>query len=246
MITPSKDFAEETASRLKLFESVSSDFSDIDKFPLNSKQAIYVVDWQKSRISYHRNLDKILGYSNDEFDLEKILNIAHPEDLHLISKITQGVVNYLSKLDAPISDSNASLYLTYRFQKKDGSYIKLLRQSTLYKASPCGKMISNISLLTDISFLDKTDHIYWDFEAPFVEQKKFKAEIYKEFQSFFTKREIEIIKLIAKNLKNKNIAEKLVISEHTVYTHRKNIYKKSNCHSASELIDFCGKMGILN
>ena len=54
--------------------------------------------------------------------------------------------------------------------------------------------------------------------------------------SFFNKRETEIINLISLSFKSSDIAEKLSISQHTVENHRKNVLKKSNSKSSSELI----------
>jgi two-component system nitrate/nitrite response regulator NarL len=51
-------------------------------------------------------------------------------------------------------------------------------------------------------------------------------------------REREIVKLIAKEYSNKQIAEKLFISERTVETHRKNIFKKTGANSLVGLIKF--------
>jgi two-component system, NarL family, nitrate/nitrite response regulator NarL len=53
-----------------------------------------------------------------------------------------------------------------------------------------------------------------------------------------TQREIEIIGCIAKDWSNKQIAENLFISERTVETHRKNILRKTNTHTALALVDF--------
>ncbi|WP_199609248.1 response regulator transcription factor [Flocculibacter collagenilyticus] len=47
-------------------------------------------------------------------------------------------------------------------------------------------------------------------------------------------REYEIIELIAKGLSNKEIAELLCLSVHTVMTHTKNIFKKLNVKSRYE------------
>lgn len=60
-------------------------------------------------------------------------------------------------------------------------------------------------------------------------------------QSRFTKREIEIISLIAKGLSSKDIGKKLTISHHTVDTHRRKILEKSDCHNAVELTLFAAK-----
>jgi DNA-binding NarL/FixJ family response regulator len=53
-----------------------------------------------------------------------------------------------------------------------------------------------------------------------------------------TQREIEIIALIEKELNNKEIAERLFISERTVETHRKNIFRKTRTSSVIGLIKF--------
>jgi two-component system, NarL family, nitrate/nitrite response regulator NarL len=53
-----------------------------------------------------------------------------------------------------------------------------------------------------------------------------------------TKREIEIIKLLAKDQSNKQIAETLFISVRTVETHRKNILFKTNTNNLLSLLNW--------
>lgn len=53
-----------------------------------------------------------------------------------------------------------------------------------------------------------------------------------------TAREIEIIRLIEKEYNNKQIAEALFISERTVETHRKNIFRKTGAGSLIGLIKY--------
>ncbi len=60
-----------------------------------------------------------------------------------------------------------------------------------------------------------------------------------------TPREIEIVKLISKGLIAKEIASKLNLSPHTIYTHRKKIMKKLNLTSSSELVLYAVNAGIL-
>lgn len=53
-----------------------------------------------------------------------------------------------------------------------------------------------------------------------------------------TGREIEIIRLIEKEYNNKQIAEALFISERTVETHRKNIFRKTDTNSVIGLVKY--------
>lgn len=50
-----------------------------------------------------------------------------------------------------------------------------------------------------------------------------------------SKREEDIIRLIAQGYTSKEISEKLILSFHTISTHRKNIFKKLKVSSAAEL-----------
>lgn len=57
-------------------------------------------------------------------------------------------------------------------------------------------------------------------------------------EGLLTEREREILNLIAKEYSNKMIAEKLFISERTVETHRKNIFRKTNTNTLVGLIKY--------
>ena len=63
----------------------------------------------------------------------------------------------------------------------------------------------------------------------------------REIQSnvpHLTQRELEILNLIAREYSNKEIAEKLFISERTVETHRKNIFTKTKTKTVVGLIRY--------
>jgi DNA-binding NarL/FixJ family response regulator len=53
-----------------------------------------------------------------------------------------------------------------------------------------------------------------------------------------TDRELEVIRLIEQEYSNKQIAERLFISERTVETHRKNIFRKTKTNSVIGLIKY--------
>ena len=60
-----------------------------------------------------------------------------------------------------------------------------------------------------------------------------------------SQREIEIIKMLAFGSTNKLIANQLNLSHHTVHSHRRNIMKKLNLKTISELTLFAFKSGLI-
>jgi DNA-binding CsgD family transcriptional regulator len=146
----------------------------------------------------------------------------------------------------PEYSSDNTLFVSFRIKRKNGTYIKVLSKSTVLDMDTEGRIRHSLVKFTDISFIDKTDFINWDFKAGKLDREEFKSQIYGSVHdNLFTKRETEVISLIEKKLSSEEIACNLSISKHTVATHRKNIFKKSECHHPAELINFCRMRGVL-
>ncbi len=80
-----------------------------------------------------------------------------------------------------------------------------------------------------------SDEVVAEMMKAMSEQIKLKQE---EVKVHLTDREKEIIKLIAQEYSNARIGETLFISERTVETHRKNIFKKTDTKSVVGLIKY--------
>ena len=61
-----------------------------------------------------------------------------------------------------------------------------------------------------------------------------------------TPREMQVLKLVAQGLNNKDIAEKLFISENTVKNHIRNILDKLHLHSRMEAVVYAVKEKLLD
>jgi len=59
-------------------------------------------------------------------------------------------------------------------------------------------------------------------------------------------RELEIIQCVAEGLVNKQIAEKLFLSTHTIATHRKNIMSKIGVNNSAGLVMFAVKQNLIS
>jgi DNA-binding NarL/FixJ family response regulator len=66
-----------------------------------------------------------------------------------------------------------------------------------------------------------------------------------ETKNDLTDRELEVIKLISRGLDSQGIANHLFISLHTVQSHRKNIMRKLDLHSAKEIVRFAFQNGLV-
>ncbi len=88
----------------------------------------------------------------------------------------------------------------------------------------------------------KGDKFYCTRIVNYLLEKSFSKSKEQE-NSQLTEREIEIVQLIAKGFIAKEIATLLHLSTHTIYTHRKNIMKKLNLKSSSELVLYAVQQG---
>ena len=82
----------------------------------------------------------------------------------------------------------------------------------------------SINLFDDVESLEKKISVLMNF-----------AEEDDSDQDTLSQREKEIIGCVVRGMTNKEIAEKLYISVHTVITHRRNITRKLQIHSAGGL-----------
>jgi DNA-binding NarL/FixJ family response regulator len=66
------------------------------------------------------------------------------------------------------------------------------------------------------------------------------------FQAALTAREIEVLQLVAKGMRNKEIAADLKISDETVQGHVKNILAKLSVHDRTEAVAVAARRGIVH
>lgn len=71
----------------------------------------------------------------------------------------------------------------------------------------------------------------------------FLDDFMKKYQ--LTRREVEIIKMIGKELTSKEIGDQLFISELTVSTHRKNIMRKLEVKNMAGVVNFARQHGLI-
>jgi len=203
--------------------------------PYAKGQCAYTLNFRDQKISGLHGVKELLGYSDEEFSFNAITDFIHPVDITNFNRLMYAIVDYTTQT---FILPELVLNVTFRIRKKDGDYIKVLRQTSIYYNDADSQMISHYNILTDISFMQCSNRVEWKFDAPHFDQHKFKMYVNQSYQKIFSLRELEILSLINKGFTSHAIAAKLFLSKHTIDTHRRKMLQKTGCINAIELLEF--------
>jgi len=182
---------------------------------------------------------KVVAEVTDEEDLMEALQIHRPEVLVLDYAQSESVSHSTVQAAKSINKSANVLIISGDEDKK-----------TIYKVLESGvnsflsKQCDESEIINAIEATAKGEKFYCTNVLNYLLEKSFPTE--KECSPIpLSPREIEIVQLISSGLIAKEIADKLNLSTHTIYTHRKNIMKKLGLGTTSELVLFAVKEGIV-
>ena len=141
--------------------------------------------------------------------------------------------------------------------KRIGPSVKILALSMNEEGSMIYKMIEFAGIDGYINKASGKQELLNAIESIVNEKKYFSAPVLEQYELYkkiktanheinLTNRELQIIDCIILHLSNKEIAQKLGISERTVETHRKNIFRKTNTKGVASLVQFVKEHGIKN
>lgn len=106
------------------------------------------------------------------------------------------------------------------------------------------KKINRIELYNALKIVDKGElHLSQEAQTA-IEGYREKIITYPEIR--LSCREKEIVELMIAGFSNKEIGAKLFISESTVETHRKNVYRKTETHNLPKLIQMVQNLDLLD
>lgn len=185
---------------------------------------------------------KSLLHGHDQFEV--LVECTQP--LRMIELLSRNPIDILLT-DVMMPGMNGAELAKAVHQKFPGIKILALSMSgqgdlvnqMIEDADISGYVLKNIGKKELVKALEKiyNNGIYFSDEV-LLEMTKASEKKRENEEVNLTTREIEIIRLIEKELSNKQIAEKLFLSERTVETHRKNIFRKTNTASVIGLVKY--------
>lgn len=200
----------------------------------------------------------LLGIDSKDLTLNRFIDLIHPDDLDFFMRCEDVVAHFLKNCISPDKMVNYKITYSLRERVANGSYRLFLMQTITLSTTENGALLKVFGTHTDISHITsagnrKLSLIGLNGEPSFLEIDVFEDGVFENFVPFdyemqspsFTKRELEVIRLLAKGNSTDEISKELNISIQTVFTHRKNILRKSTAKNTSELVAECIRKGYI-
>jgi DNA-binding CsgD family transcriptional regulator len=185
-----------------------------------------------------KEVEDVLGYHPDEFDMQFMNEKIHPDDRSWFLSFGGRVVNFFSHL--PIEKlMKYKVRYDIRMRKMNGEFVRILYQGILLEHDEHGGFLRTLNVHTDISYLKHEGTPVLSFIGMDGEPSYYNVplnNIYIENKDELTRRERQVLKLLADGRLSKEISSILHISKQTVDTHRKNMLHKKQLSNTGELI----------
>ena len=208
----------------------------------------YIIDFFDMSLSHISPvISQIHGFDSETVTFNDILEAIHPDDIEFVAKAEAVATDFFYEKVGYEKMLSYKTSYNFRFRLKNGEYALFNHQSLMLSLDDNGGLGKSLNIHTRIDHLSnfntyKVSFIGLNGEPSFM--NLYADEKNQELKEF-SKREIDIIKLIGNGLNNEEIAEKLFISALTVKKHRNNILAKSDSKNTAQLIKNCILQGII-
>lgn len=197
-----------------------------------------VFNTSTAQVEYiHPNLEVLTGFDPNNFSLPVFLEAIHPSDMPYFYHFEESAVRFFSNLNPDLL-FKYKFSFDYRVKCKNGEYKRFLSQIIPIQYFPEGGA-RTIAIYTDITHLNIQGTPKLSFIGMNGAPTYHNVHLEKGFEIHvhpFTSKEHEILQLVVQGLRTEDIANKLHRSVFTIRNHRKNILRKSDCTTVSELI----------
>ena len=191
------------------------------------------------------NIENVFGYKKDIFTVpggvKNVLDTFKKEHADVYNAyIFPLLYEYFQKCSITKDIIKYRFTSPFQLKRKDGELIWCMQQIKVISTDDTGYAVLLLLFISDITDIKK------DEDIDFVIARQDEQGVFKNVYAItipsigsttdFSKRELDILTYIKRGLSSKEIARKLVISDHTVHNHRKNILKKYDGMNMMEIV----------
>ena len=213
----------------------------------------YVLDLLRIEqpIQVSQSVQDILGLDPAAATVQCITDRIHPDDLAFVSRAEKMAMTILDRDIGMDRASNYKISYCARLRSRDNSYRLFNQQVLILDADDTRGVTRSLRIHTDISHLiDKNNYKLSLLNIVGGESLLNIDVLEKDAKpqatpSPFTRREVEVLRLLAEGRTSIYIASALEISANTVKNHRKNMLRKAECRTTGQLISKCVSEGLI-
>ena len=179
----------------------------------------------------------LLGYENKDLSRLSILKLIHPADFKTVSTSYKNAYEFVSNNYSALQEGALIFTLQFRLKNINGDYVTFFTTNQLDQVHPakCSfRLRSTCKVSTSKNYVSDFQHRL----QPLKKNGEFLHQVY-------TKRELQIIRLLALGKNSLEIGSELRISKHTVDTHRRKMLAKTNYSNTAELIANSVSQGLI-
>ena len=219
---------------------------------MDEKKTILIVDDHpffreglKSLLARHSEFELVGEAGSGDDGLRKakrlrpdlvVIDISLPDGSGI--EVTRNIRELLPETRVVILSMHSRIdYITKAFEAGATGYI--VKESATEKLLECLEAVSKGEHFMDSS-------LHYKVVEKLMKSREQEAKITDAGYNALTRREQEVMRLLAQGLSSKKIAEKLFISPKTVKNHRSNIMNKLDLHSTVELVRYAAKFGLID
>ncbi len=156
-------FIEKVFYPIKKEDHIKVDLTFLKNIQLSDSECLYLYDLTQNKILYKKGFTQCLGYDENIISFNFLFQNIHPDDVEIVQRITKNAISFC--IDHPDNSIQNQLFITYRHKTNSGDYIKILNQISIFEVDKKGFLKSLLIRLLDISFLDNSNNVNWDFKG---------------------------------------------------------------------------------
>lgn len=226
-----KRAVENTALSLLKFEDITSQIISLGPF------YYYIIDFYDMSLSHiSQSIQDIHGYDPEHTTFQDILGTIHPDDISYVQKTETAIAEFYYTKLKPEQLLRYKMNYSFRSRMADGTYALLNHQAILLTLDSNGGFGKSLNIHTRIDHIASTNNMKYSLIGLDNEPSFMNRSVQENALLNLSKREVEIVKLIADGMDSIEIADRLFISPKTVKKHRSNILKKLNVKNTSQVV----------
>lgn len=248
-------FSKEDIDMLQIAEAIDR-FGYLGNKMAHIMPTFFVLDYQKrTYTTITKSCEQMTGFPAEqhiEDGIPFLLDIYQKEDFGIYN--THIYANNAEILQSTPQSQHQELVFSYNFRitNKQKKVVKVYQRNAYITSKETGLPLYSVGFVTDITPIKSDTVMQHTVERHTITDSGVQVQpllhrFYypNEEDQVLSKREKEILCLMAEGFNSKELAVRLHVSEHTIINHRKNMLKKTNTKNIAELVAFAIRSKII-